>query len=107
MLIVAGEKNKGITLIALAGVSINMLTGQNGILNKASDAKKQTESSSDLEYLQTKAYEAITNYYANGKVGSEREYILNELEKENDITTNISNETIQYKNKICTLNEIK
>ena len=110
------KERRGITLIALvitvivllilAGVSINMLTGQNGILNKASDAKKQTESSSDLEYLQTKAYEAITNYYANGKVGSEREYILNELEKENDISTNISNETIQYKNKIYTLNEI-
>ena len=43
------KKNKGITLIALvvtiivllilAGISITMLTGQNGILNRASDAK--------------------------------------------------------------------
>ena len=46
------KRNKGITLIALvvtiivllilAGVSINMLTGQNGILNRASEAKEKT-----------------------------------------------------------------
>ena len=45
-------KNKGITLIALvvttivllilAGISIMMLTGQNGILNKAAEAKEKT-----------------------------------------------------------------
>ena len=45
-------KNKGITLIALvvtiivllifAGISISMLTGQNGILTRASEAKKST-----------------------------------------------------------------
>ena len=43
------KRNKGITLIALvvtiivllilAGISISMLTGQNGILNRASEAK--------------------------------------------------------------------
>ncbi len=47
------KKNLGITLIALvvtiivllilAGVSISMLTGQNGILNRASEAKEKTE----------------------------------------------------------------
>ncbi len=47
------NKNTGITLIALvvtiivllilAGVSISMLTGQNGILNRASEAKEKTE----------------------------------------------------------------
>lgn len=46
------KNNKGITLIALvvtiivllilAGVSIAMLTGQNGILNKATEAKEQS-----------------------------------------------------------------
>lgn len=46
------KRNKGITLIALvvtiivllilAGISIMMLTGQNGILNKAKEAKEQT-----------------------------------------------------------------
>ena len=47
------RKNKGITLIALvitiivllilAGVSISMLTGENGILNRAKEAKEKTE----------------------------------------------------------------
>ena len=45
-------QEKGITLIALvvtiivllilAGISISMLTGQNGILNRASEAKQNT-----------------------------------------------------------------
>ena len=74
------EKNRGITLIALvvtiivllilAGVSISRLTGQNGILNRASEAKENTEAASDLEFLQTKAYEAVTNYYVKGQTGS-------------------------------------
>ena len=47
------SSNKGITLIALvitiivllilAGVSIAMLTGENGVLTKATEAKDQTE----------------------------------------------------------------
>lgn len=47
------KKNGGITLIALvvtiivliilAGVSISMLTGQNGILTRAAEAKEKTE----------------------------------------------------------------
>ena len=52
-------KNRGITLIALvvtivvllilAGISISMLTGQNGILNRAAEAKEKTEISSKEE----------------------------------------------------------
>lgn len=47
------KRNKGITVIALvitivvllilAGVSIAMLTGENGILNQAQEAKEQTK----------------------------------------------------------------
>ena len=54
--------NKGITLIALvitiivllilAAVSISMLTGENGLLTKASDAKTQTEEKSAKEKVQ-------------------------------------------------------
>ena len=53
------EKNKGITLIALvvtiivllilAGVSIAMLTGTNGILTQAQNAKKATEEETENE----------------------------------------------------------
>ena len=55
------KNNRGITLIALvvtvivllilAGVSINMLTGQNGILNRASEAKENTQIATEREAL--------------------------------------------------------
>ena len=55
------QKNKGITLIALiitiiillilAGISISTLTGDNGILNKASIAKEETKKAQYLEEL--------------------------------------------------------
>ena len=57
------KNSKGITLIALvitiivllilAGVSIAMLTGENGILTRASDAKEQTEIAEVKERAQT------------------------------------------------------
>ena len=62
---------KGITLIALvitiivllilAGVSIAMLTGQNGILTQAQNAKEQTEQSQEEELRRLTALEAATN----------------------------------------------
>ena len=68
--IVANEKNKGITLIALivtiivliilAGVSISMLTGENGILSKASSAKKKTQVANEKEAVSMAALEALT-----------------------------------------------
>ena len=66
-----------------------MLTGQNGILNRAAEAKEKTEDKSDLEYLQMKAYEAMTNYYIKGENGSETEYVLEELGKIDGITTKV------------------
>ena len=61
-------RNKGITLIALvvtiivllllAGISINMLTGENGILNRTSDAKNKTKQSSLGEEIKLKLSEA-------------------------------------------------
>ena len=63
--------NSGITLIALvvtiivllilAGVSINMLTGQNGILNRAAEAKEKTEISSKDEQRKLAQAEALMN----------------------------------------------
>ena len=56
------KSTKGITLIALvitivillilAGVSIAMLTGDNGILTQAQNAKEKTEKASELEGIQ-------------------------------------------------------
>lgn len=55
------NEKQGITLIALvvtiivllilAGISISMLTGQNGILNKASEAKEKTETAQTEEKI--------------------------------------------------------
>ena len=63
------NENKGITLIALvvsiivllilAGVSISMLTGQNGILNRASEAKEKTEQAKQDEADKMAAMEAM------------------------------------------------
>ena len=70
--------NKGITLIALvitiivllilAGISIAMLTGDNGILKKATTAKEQTEQAQAKEKIQLEVLGSIGN---NGKVDLE------------------------------------
>mgnify|MGYP000416281321 CR=1 FL=1 len=67
------NKRQGITLIALvvtiivllilAGVSISMLTGQNGILNRAKDAKEKTELAQKEENEKMQGYEDIINRY--------------------------------------------
>ena len=63
--------NNGITLIALvvtiivllilAGISIAMLTGQNGILNRAAEAKEKTETASKDEQRKLAQTEALMN----------------------------------------------
>ena len=85
------KKNKGITLIALvvtiivllilAGISIVMLTGQNGILNRAAQAKNDTSAASDLEYLQVEATAALMDYYQGNDNKNEDEYILEKWKK--------------------------
>lgn len=75
------KNNKGITLIALvvtiivllilAGVSIAMLTGQNGILNRASDAGESTAVANAKEKVTLAINEAITDYYKDTYTGSE------------------------------------
>ena len=64
-------KTSGITLIALvitiivllilAGVSISTLTGENGILTKATEAKQETEKVSEKEQRQLAMLEASMN----------------------------------------------
>ena len=69
------EKNKGVTLITLVitiivllilvGVSISTLTGQNGILKRAIEAKNTTEVASEKEGIQmavTTSQMASANY---------------------------------------------
>ena len=68
---------KGITLIALvitiivllilAGVTIATLTGENGILTRAQDAKKDTEIASVKEQAQLDILNYITEKLENGE----------------------------------------
>ena len=68
------KDNRGITLIALvvtiivllilAGISIAMLTGQNGILNRAAEAKEKTRVAQEDENEKLQGYEKIINQYA-------------------------------------------
>ena len=70
------KENKGITLIALvitiivllilAGVSIAMLTGNNGILTQAQNAKNRTEEAQVEEENRLNEYNNIINNYVNG-----------------------------------------
>ena len=65
------RKTKGITLIALvitiiillilAGVTIASLSGENGILKNATQAKLNTEIATEKEIVQTSVLGALTN----------------------------------------------
>ena len=73
------KMSKGITLIALvvtiivllilAGISVQMLTGDNGILTKTGQAKKKTYVESVKEQIQLKAFESLDE---NGKINKEQ-----------------------------------
>ena len=70
------RNQRGITLIALvitiivllilAGVSIAMLTGDNGILSNARDAQTETVESSNEEMVKLAVADVITDFYADG-----------------------------------------
>lgn len=69
------RNQRGITLIALvitiivllilAGVSIAMLTGENGILTRANDAAFETAFATARENVANAINEAMTEYYGN------------------------------------------
>ena len=97
-----------IVLLILAGVSLSMLTGENGIIKNAMKAKENTELISDLEYLQLKATEALIDYYQTNTIKNENEYILDKWNS--DITDNIdvnsADKTIIYKGKVYSIYDI-
>ena len=97
--------NRGITLIALvitiivllslAGVSIAMLTGENGILTQAQNAKDETEKASAMEEVKLEALGAIDT---DGKINVDRliDNISKNLNGAN--STSLGNEVVvEYK----------
>ena len=95
------NKNEGITLIALvvtiivllilAGISIQMLTGDNGILNRAAEAKENTEQSQLEEQRRLASMEAATNL---------TETVYNYGEKEIKIPSGYAPTGIEGENKV-------
>ena len=57
-----------IVLLILAGVTIATLTGDNGLLQKATDAKQKSEEAAALEKIQV---EVIASYKKNGTIDLE------------------------------------
>ena len=78
------KNNKGITLIALvvtiivllilAGVSIAMLSGQNGILNRASQATWQSKLGDAESTVALSVSNFLTDYYAVKYTNADSEY---------------------------------
>lgn len=65
-------------LLILAGVSIATLTGDNGILTQANNAKERTESASLEEKIKLLATETVINQYT----GENEEKTAQELQDE-------------------------
>ena len=90
------NSNKGITLIALvitiivllilAGVSIATLTGENGILTRASDADVETRAATVEEKKNLWKTEKQTDNYTGENTAQTLEELLNDLEGEKLIT---------------------
>lgn len=114
------RNQKGITLIALvitiivllilAGVAIAMLSGDNGILRRASEAGYKTEISTAKEEVANKVNEYITIYYAEvyseGKATAALKYssvvdAVNEACKDiKDQYATSSSLTVEYKEAV-------
>ena len=76
------EKNTGITMISLvvtiivliilAGVSMSMIVGDNGIITQAQNAKKKTEEAQAREKLDIALMELQTEKYMNANYNAEQ-----------------------------------
>ena len=88
------RKEKGITLIALvitiivllilAGVSIAMLTGDNGILTRANDAKDKTEEAALEEKIKLLTAETMINQYTGENEGKTAQELQDELNNQGE-----------------------
>ena len=113
------ETNKGITLIALvitiivllilAGVSIATLTGENGIITQAQEAKKRTEEAQIKEEIEL-AYILVEgqSYISNSDINKKAEELQEELQKQDKsatVTVDGTNLNIEYKNYETTIDK--
>ncbi len=88
------KNRRGITLIALvitiivllilAGISIMMLTGQNGILNRAGEASEKTEISALEEKIKLMTAETLINEYTGQEEEKTAEELQNDLNNQGE-----------------------
>ena len=98
---------KGITLIALvvtiivllilAGISISMLTGQNGILNRAQEAKEKTEVAEEKEQQILNQYEQMINTNINERT---LVTLINYTNHDNILAKDIKRKSNNYSRRI-------
>ncbi|MEI3392671.1 MAG: hypothetical protein V8R39_06315 [Clostridia bacterium] len=104
------KRSKGITLIALvvtiivllilAGISISMLMGQNGILNRAAESKREHTVAQEREAIAI-AYSASMNVDNIGKVtGLELQNELDKIMKNTAVTENDTDLNILFKDTL-------
>ena len=102
------KRNKGITLIALvitiivllilAGVAISMLSGENGILNKAREAKEKTEEGQKDEETTLADYELDMYFIANNSKYKCRYGIITGFEAGTDTVKNLKDDLPKNEN---------
>ena len=95
------RQSKGITLIALvitiivllilAGVVIAMLTGENGLLNRAASTNEQKEKSQAIEEARLAMFTAITDKKGEKLTSNEIKGILEDFF--NDVPSDITDQT--------------
>ena len=100
------QKTKGITLIALvitiivllilAGVSIAMLTGDNGILTQAQNAKNKTEQSGEEEKVKLAVVAAKTDGYGTIKEEDLTDELIKYFENESNFNIEPSKNENSY-----------
>ena len=110
------NEKRGITLIALvvtiivllilAGISISMLTGQNGILNRASEAKEEYSNSTEKEQIQLSYNSAITKKLGESITAEELQNELNEVVGKNEDGTS-KTETTDIGNRVFYVKFVK
>ena len=74
-----------IILLILAGITLNMLIGENGLLNKAQIAKNKTNENQAAETLNLKITNIQINSYAENKKLPSLQYVSDKLCDDNDI----------------------
>ena len=95
------KNNKGITLIALvitiivllilAGVSIAMLTGQNGILTRASDSQVATNDAEVIEKVNMELSAQLANAMSGKAFDADVQQNLNDMPDGYTVTANVDN----------------